>query len=654
MSGRVVEVAALSALACILTIGLAVPVLDAPSERVFGMESVGRHHDPFTVMEQFGRPMTIGHYTQPITDAAGALLAHAAGPVAAYNWLVLLTFPLSAAAAYVLGRQIGLLPASAALVALAFAFSPFHLAHAAYHPHIAQTQWVPLYFLALWRCLDRATPAAIAVLGLSAAAVTLSNFYGGLMAAVITPAAVAAYWWFISRREPRSSRDLAVTVGSLAAFAAAGAAYAWFAAQAVVVNSAAFAYPRADLFRYAAKWWSYLVPPLAHPLLGSSVMRAWDAAGVREGLLEQQVSLGWGVVALALIALFAWLKGDRDLKPLAVVPVLAAVAGLALLCSLSPERTIAGFTFTRPSALLYSVVPVFRSYARFGVVVQLMAVLLAGIGAERLWRSGPRAARMACALLVVLSAAEYAVRPSAMWRDALPTGAHRWVARQDRDLRVLDCAVLTPESRSVQWLTANRVALRSPAFDDCTQPNLADKLSAAGYTHLVVRRHTPEGRWFESRDTPAGLETAARFGDGEIFAVTSRNPPIYTAQMSAFYPREHNDTWGWRWMGPEASWRVVNRTDRPLVALLTLEVVAFHGARGLTLLLDGHEVQTLTIDQRQHTSLGPLALTPGEHDLVFRPTDPPRVADDLLGNGDRRLLSFGIGAWHWQVAGANP
>ena len=85
--------------------------------------------------------------------------------MAAYNWLVLLSFPLSAAAAYLLARHLLLSPAGATVAALAYAFSPFHLAHAAYHPHIAQTQWMPLYLLALWRCLDHASPAAVGFLG---------------------------------------------------------------------------------------------------------------------------------------------------------------------------------------------------------------------------------------------------------------------------------------------------------------------------------------------------------------------------------------------------------------------------------------------------------------------------------------------------------
>ena len=248
-------------------------------------------------------------------------------------------------------------------------------------------------------------------------------------------------------------RRLGITVGSLVLMAACGMAYASYAARAVVVNRAAFAFPRADLFRYSAKWWSYLVPPVEHPLLGATAHRVWDAVGVREGLLEQQVSLGWGIVALGLIAVVRWAvpaaaparlagvrsaveseRGQpvRDAQPasLARVPVLVLVAVAALVCSLSPERTIGGFTFVRPSALLYNIVPMFRSYARFGVVVQLMAALLAGIGVDYLRRAGTRRAQIVCLALVALAAGEYAVAPSALWRDVLPTTAHRWVTQQ--------------------------------------------------------------------------------------------------------------------------------------------------------------------------------------------------------------------------------
>ena len=79
MAGRVAEVVAIAALATIVTAAIAAPVLRAPSERVFGKEIVGRHYDPFTVMEQFGRPIRVEMYSQPVTDITGALLARISG-----------------------------------------------------------------------------------------------------------------------------------------------------------------------------------------------------------------------------------------------------------------------------------------------------------------------------------------------------------------------------------------------------------------------------------------------------------------------------------------------------------------------------------------------------------------------------------------------
>jgi hypothetical protein len=655
LAGRVAEVAAVSALAAIVTLAIAAPVLRAPSERVFGMEIVGRHHDPFTVMAQLEHRIIIGVYSQPVTDITGALLARLSGPVAAYNWLVLLSFPLSAAAAYLLARHLALSPAGATVAAMAYAFSPFHLAHAAYHPHIAQTQWIPLYLLALWRCLDDASPAAVGFLGMATVGVTLSNFYGGLIAAVVTPVAGGAYWFARVRTAKDAPRRLVVTIGTLVLLSVAGLAYVWWTARNVLVNTAVFAVPREATFQYSAKWWGYVVPPVAHPLLGELARRIWIASGVQDGLLEQQVSLGWAIVALGMFATYCWLARDRHAAGTASVPVLAAVAITALLCSLSPERTISGFRFVRPSALLHDLVPMFRAYARFGVVVQLMAALLAGIGVDQLRMAATRRAQIVCVALVALAAAEYAVSPSAMWRDVLPTTAHRWITRQPGHVRALDCTPLDQESQSVQWLTGYRVMLLGGPISDCTEPNLSQKLAATGYTHLLVRRDAADGQWFAEHPAPDGLHVAARFDDGQVFAVSGRTPAIYTGAMTGFFPRERDAEWTWRWMEEDAAWTVVNTSAQPIVATLDIELSAFHRARRIELLLDGRSVenvQTVVVEPpRRIYRFGPLTLNPGSHVLVFHPSEAPTVADDVIHNGDRRRLSFALGTWSWDVPG---
>jgi hypothetical protein len=125
--------------------------------------------------------------------------------------------------------------------------------------------------------------------------------------------------------------------------------------------------------------------------------------------------------------------------------------------------------------------------------------------------------------------------------------------------------------------------------------------------------------------------------------------------MTRFYSREYDDTWTWRWMGPEASWTIVNTSAASIVATVDIDITAFHAARGLMLLVDGVEVQTLTVGGlRRMTRMGPFHLLPGDHTLVFRPCDPPTVADDLMHNGDRRPLSFALGEWHWLVQGEAP
>jgi hypothetical protein len=641
-------------LAAILTLLVAAPVLRAPSQRVFGMEIVGRHQDPFAEMELFGLPISMAVYTQPVTDITGALFARISGAVAAYNWLVLLSFPLSAATAYLLARYLSLSRPGATVAALAYAFSPFHLAQAAYHPHIAQTQWIPLYFLALWRCLDRPSRAAVGFLGVTMLTVTLSNFYGGLIAGVMTPVALAAYWSAETGLRETRSRRLLTVAGSLVLFAALGWSYFVYAARAPLVNPAAFAFPRDDLFLYSAKWWSYLVPPVAHPLLGPSAREAWTAAGVREGLLEQQVSLGWGIVALGLIATVRWLIPITNLPSpasLPRVPAFIIVALAALLCSLSPERAIGAFTFVRPSALLYEMVPMFRAYARFGVVVQLMAALLAGVGVDYLRRSGSWRARIACIALVILAAGEYTVAPSAMWRDVLPTAAQRWVTQQPANVKALDCMPLTQESESVQWLTSARVMLLANWLDDCTEPNFARKLAANGYTHLIVHRDTDAGRWFADHAPLDGFSIAAQFDDDEdAFAVNVPPPAIYTATMTGFSPREQDAEWVWRWMGTTAAWTVINTGTQPVVATLDLEMSAFLCPRDMDVMLDGRAVQTLSVGPaRRVYHIDAFTVPPGYHSLVFHPAESPAVADDAIHNGDRRPLSFALGTWRWSV-----
>lgn len=631
MTGRAAEVLAVAGAAGLLTVVLAIPVMHAPFERIFGMETVGRHYDPFTVMEQFSAPVRWTAYLQPVTDLPGHILAAWVGPVAAYNIVVLTSFPLLAAAVYLLARHCALGPGAATGAAFAVAFSPFHIAHAAYHPHVAQLQWLPLYLLALWRCLDRPALKTVAILTMAIAAVVFSNFYGGFIAAVITPVAAGAYWWVRMKGQPGAMRRVGLTSLVLITAAAVGVAYAVTLAAAQTPVD----FMPGDFQRYSATWWRYLAPPVANPWLGS-VLRTADT-----GLLEQQVSVGWGIVTLGVVAIVARLRERGPASTLSNVPLFAAIALFAFWCSTSASTMLAG------------VVPMFRSYARFGAVVQLMMVLLAALGAQWLWRSHGMLARGAVVALTVLTVLEYAVWPPALWRDVLPTSAHRWVMTQTRPVHVFDCYDYSRESESIQWLTEGRVILRERSVSDCREPGVIARLAATGFTHMLVRRLTPEGKWFEGRTPPAGLRLAQRFNDAEVFEVTQPASLIRTIGTDAFDAAEFDDREGaWRWMGAQASWTVWNSSARVLLASVDLELRAFHETRHLAILLDGAVVQEIAIaPERAMHRVGPLTLPPGSHTLGFRSGALTMTADDVLRNGDPRRLSVAFGDWRWSVEG---
>jgi hypothetical protein len=296
----------------------------------------------------------------------------------------------------------------------------------------------------------------------------------------------------------------------------------------------------------------------------------------------------------------------------------------------------------------------FRAYARFGVVVQLMTALLGGVGLDVLRRTRPRRrfAGVAATWLVLLTVAEFAAAPGTLWRDVLPTSAHRWFVDHGAGTRALDCVPPTLESSSVPWFTNDRIGVLGGKVGDCFESHLPDKLRALGYSHLIVRRASTTDRWFNLHPPGDGLRLAQSFDDADVFAVEAALPAVYTGEMFGLLAREADDVRAWRWMSAAAAWEVINTTTSSTSVTLRLNLEAFHMTRHLNVLLDGEPQQTVAVDTtRQWYDIGPLMLSPGRHLVAFRAVEPPTVADAVARNGDTRALSVALGAWMWTTGG---
>ena len=150
--------------------------------------------------------------------------------------------------------------------------------------------------------------------------------------------------------------------------------------------------PFEDLFTQSAKPLSYLLPATFHPVFGKFTTmfagsRLWGVS-----FTEHQLYLGWVPLILAFVAVKRWWR-ERKLRgqsPLGTVPshspqefyigffVFLAIA--AWLFSQPPWWQIGNFRIYLPSFFMYKILPMYRAYCRFGIVVMLAVSVLAGYG----------------------------------------------------------------------------------------------------------------------------------------------------------------------------------------------------------------------------------------------------------------------------------
>jgi hypothetical protein len=627
-----------------LTTVAAWPVVRHPATRLFGTELVGRHHDAYTVIGQFGGNSTSGVYAQILTDRVGWLLARVVDPVVAYNLLILASFPLAVLTTYALARYLFADHGASLVAGVAFAFSPIHLAHAAYHPQVAQVEWMPLYLLALFAFVDR--PSLLRAGGVAAAAValTLSNFYGGLIGAVMTPLATLAYWW-ASPRGPRRIRNLATVAGTLSTLAAIGAIAVMWIAPIVLSRSNPYAVPLGDLTRYSARWWTYFVPPVDHPQFGAQAFSLLGNNGITLGLLENQVSLGFALLALSAAgAALAFRTRGHDAgwrTDVALVAIGLTAAGV----SIGPGDAGCLARPWTPACLIYGVLPMFRAYARFGFVTQLAVTLLAGAGAARLARVSSLG-RVAAALLLAIATFEACPFP---WRshDVLPTQAHRWLADRPSEGRILDCVNRSPEDQTVPLLMKRPIEPLGVTVSTCADPDLGPRLAALGFAHVIVR-HDADVSVLANHPSDWIVKVATLRG-GDVYSVTRPAPPLVIMSRVGFFGPESEGGLSWQWMGPTGAWTVRNTTAANLAAWLSVRLWSGQVPRTMTFVMDDAPPMTAAVETSTPgiVRVGPWDLSPGEHHLEFRPSGSPFRPSDAGAAGDDRWLTVRFLGERW-------
>jgi hypothetical protein len=455
----------------------------------------------------------------------------------------------------------------------------------------------------------------------------LSNLYAGLILGVITIVAVPAFWLTPEAPALRSlgegaARDFWLTAAVLAAAAVAALAVVALVAPMVFHRAAEFAIAPDDLARYTARWRDYVWPP-SDPR---------DPA-----IVERQVTLGFSVLVLAAIAVVAWFRSPRA-AAVRAVPALVVIAAAAILCAL-PQA----------AATLNALAPMFRSYARFAGVAQLMTAIVAGIGLSVLWQQ--RRTRAAAVLLSLAAAFEYLPWPPPSF-DVLPTSAHRYLAGLTRQpnaasLRAFSCTSASIADLNTPWLMKMPLEFARTEVE-CSEPQITDALRARGITHVIVHADLPIQRRFQFGHDDRATEVH-RGSDASVFALTGPMPELVMSLQSPEHTRESSPARTWIWSAGKSTLEVENLSGAPITRALEVELAAFASPRRVVVELNGAYVTSIVVDpgERMYRIDG-LAFRAGTNRLEIAALAPPSVPAALGLGTDQRALAFSIGRWRWR------
>ena len=325
----------------------------------------------------------------------------------AYNFIMLMTFPLAGLAMYLLAVYLTRNKWASFVAGLAYAFCPYHFAHAS-HITLANIQWMPLFILFLFKLHKKRTYPNAIFCGIFFALTLLSDTYYGYFMLV---AAATFFIFMMVRKFYRKIRKLhkvnfTPQVGimkniSLLVVTVFTAVVICFPYIFPILNSylsndgklaVLKSYERniKELKEPSASILNYIVPSPNHPVFGSLASRLEGSLFYGENPQEYNLFLGFFVIIMSVYAFRVW----RNSKKAEVVTINAkeaeeidfsmkffvSLAVVAFLFSLYPVFVLFGKELWLPSAYIYNIIPFFRSIGRFGIVLMLAFSVLMAFG----------------------------------------------------------------------------------------------------------------------------------------------------------------------------------------------------------------------------------------------------------------------------------
>jgi hypothetical protein len=370
-----------------------------------------------------------------------------AGPVAAYNASVIVSFVLSGLIVYAWVKRVSGDTLAAVLAGSIFAFSPYRYSHfLAGHLNLLGTHWVALYFLGLVGLLiDRGRSKVYPLLaGLGLGLIAFTSQYYLYMSLVLTSVVLVVRFFWVSRWEPADS-GIFYRLGLLALVGlplVVVSLVPYFQLDAVGdLPARSVEYVR----QYSASPTDFVLPATTSILWGRWVGETFE----RSYWIEATLYLGIVATGLAVVGVLRstsprWLRGSVYLILAFTLSAIFLSLGTDLHWLSQPvfvdvpsflQKWVAHSPvhLPLPGRALFEWAPYYdrmRVWMRYGVFALLGLSVLAGYGAAWISRSPHRWRRSAVSIgLLAAVLLDFAPRPQ-RFVEVQPRPVDEWLASQ--------------------------------------------------------------------------------------------------------------------------------------------------------------------------------------------------------------------------------
>jgi len=326
-------------------------------------------------------------------------------PVVTFNLQVFLNFFLSAAFTYLLVFHLTGSRPAAFFSGMIFAFCPYQFAIIWQYIRLSYNQWIPLALYAAVLMKERPSRRRGVLFFLSLLflfSFDYSIMYLGMVTLLVFFVYLSVYHWRLKLFKDRSLiipdlkylKTAALLV--LIVFVLLAGQFIPIIKNRFIVFPESFASahnpyhrPFEDLFKQSARPLSYLLPSPAHPLFGKFTQKLVGSTFYGNSFIDHSLYLGLVPLILALTACLKWKKRRRErLEQEAVmsdnadfyIGFFIFLGIFAWLFSQPPWWRFGQLKIYMPSFFMYKLLPMFRAYCRFGIVLMLSVAVLAGFG----------------------------------------------------------------------------------------------------------------------------------------------------------------------------------------------------------------------------------------------------------------------------------